>query len=201
MKADTLESAVRQAVSGGCSVIQLREKDCTSRDFFEQAVRLKKITDEFNVPLIINDRIDIALAVDAAGVHIGQEDIPAAAARRILGADKIIGVSAGTVAEALAAVRDGADYLGVGALYPTATKQDADTVSRETLAEIRRLADIPIVIIGGINRQTAGNFKNMGIDGLAVVSAVIAADDIAEAARELRSFWTDDDGRLLIGRN
>lgn len=189
MKADDLESAVSQAIAGGCSVVQLREKECTSREFYEQAVCLKSLTDKHSVPLIINDRLDIALAVDAAGIHIGQDDIPAAAARRILGKDKIIGVSAGSVNEALEAERQGADYIGVGAMYATPTKKDADIVSREELAEIRRLVHIPIVIIGGINRNTAASFAHMGIDGLAVVSAVIAAENITQAARELRDFW------------
>lgn len=189
MKAADLESAVRQAIAGGCSVVQLREKDCTSREFYEQAVRLKSLTDMYSVPLLINDRLDIALAVDAAGIHIGQEDIPVAAARQILGKDKIIGVSAGSVNEALKAERQGADYIGVGAMYATPTKKDADIVSCEILAEIRRLIHIPIVIIGGINRNTAGKFAHMGIDGLAVVSAVIAAENITQAARELRDFW------------
>ena len=137
------------------------------------------------MPLIINDRVDIALAVDADGVHVGQDDLPAREVRRILGPDKIVGVSAGCVEEAVRASADGADYLGVGAMYATSTKEDADVTSREELLKIRESVDLPIVVIGGINQQTYQNFKGIGIDGLAVVSAVIAAEDIEAAAREL----------------
>ncbi len=189
MSAATLEDAVRQAIEGGCSIVQLREKECTSREFYEQAVRLKAVTDAHQVPLIINDRLDIAQATGAAGVHIGQEDMPAAVARRVLGEDAIIGVSAGSLSEAVQAEKDGADYLGIGAMYPTPTKRDADLVDKETLRAIRKAVRIPIVIIGGINQATAPNFKQMGIDGIAVVSAVIAAPDIARAARKLRAVW------------
>ena len=178
MSTDTLEEAVEQAVRGGCTVVQLREKDCTSLEFYETAKRIKEITDKYQVPLIINDRVDIALAVDADGVHVGQDDLPAREVRRILGPDKIVGVSAGCVEEAV-------DYLGVGAMYATSTKEDADVTSREELLKIRESVDLPIVVIGGINQQTYQNFKGIGIDGLAVVSAVIAAKDIEAAAREL----------------
>ena len=131
MSTDTLEEAVEQAVQGGCTVVQLREKDCTSLEFYETARSIRKITDRYKVPLIINDRVDIALAVDADGVHVGQSDLPASVVRRILGPDKIIGVSAGTLAEALQAEAEGADYLGVGAMYATSTKEDADVTTIE----------------------------------------------------------------------
>lgn len=189
MSTDTLEEAVEQAVQGGCTVVQLREKDCTSLEFYETARSIKKITDRYKVPLIINDRVDIALAVDADGVHVGQSDLPASVVRRILGPDKIIGVSAGTLAEALQAEAEGADYLGVGAMYATSTKEDADVTTIEELKEIRKAVGIPIVVIGGINKNTLENFKGYGIDGLAVVSAVIAADDIKAAAGELVSMF------------
>ena len=186
MSTDTLEEAVEQAVRGGCTVVQLREKDCTSLEFYETAQRVRQITDRYQVPLIINDRVDIALAVDADGVHVGQDDLPAKEVRRILGPDKVVGVSAGCVEEAVKAAADGADYLGVGAMYATSTKEDADVTSREEeLLRIREAVDIPIVVIGGINQHTYQNFKGIGIDGLAVVSAVIAAKDIEAAAREL----------------
>lgn len=122
MSCETIEQSVEEGVKGGCTVIQLREKDCTSREFYELAVRVKKITDKYNVPLIINDRLDIAQAVDCAGVHLGQSDMPCAVARKILGDDKIIGISAATLEEAKKAQADGADYLGVGAMYATNTK-------------------------------------------------------------------------------
>ena len=189
MSTDTLEEAVEQAVQGGCTVVQLREKDCTSLEFYETARSIRKITDRYKVPLIINDRVDIALAVDADGVHVGQSDLPASVVRRILGPDKIIGVSAGTLAEALQAEAEGADYLGVGAMYATSTKEDADVTTIEELKEIRKAVGIPIVVIGGINKNTLENFKGYGIEGLAVVSAVIAADDIKAAAGELVSMF------------
>lgn len=185
MSTDTLEEAVEQAVRGGCTVVQLREKDCASLEFYETAKKVKEITDRYQVPLIINDRVDIALAVGADGVHVGQDDLPAGEVRRILGPDKIVGVSAGSVAEAVKAEEDGADYLGVGAMYATSTKEDADVTSREELLRIREAVDLPIVVIGGINRSNYRNFKGIGVNGLAVVSAVIAADDIEAAAREL----------------
>ena len=185
MSTDTLEEAVEQAVRGGCTVVQLREKDCTSLEFYETAKKVKEITDRHQVPLIINDRVDIALAVGADGVHVGQEDLPAKEVRRILGPDKIMGVSAGSVKEAVKAEEDGADYLGVGAMYATSTKEDALVTSREELLRIREAVDLPIVVIGGINRSNYRNFKGIGVNGLAVVSAVIAADDIEAAAREL----------------
>jgi thiamine-phosphate pyrophosphorylase len=185
MSTDTLEEAVTQAIEGGCTVIQLREKNCSSMEFYRTAMNLRAITRKYNVPFIINDRVDIALAVDADGVHVGQEDLPAKEVRRILGPDKILGVSAARLDEAVKAVEDGADYLGVGAMYPTGTKTDARPVTMEELREIRRAVEVPIVVIGGINLNTLDNFKHMGINGLAVVSAVIAADDIKEAAGEM----------------
>ena len=185
MSTDTIEEAVEQAVKGGCTVVQLREKDCSSLEFYETALRVKKITDEYKIPLIINDRVDIALALNADGVHLGQDDLPAASVRRILGGDKVIGVSAGSVREAVKAREDGADYLGVGAMHATSTKTDADVTTVEELKKIREMVDLPIVAIGGMNKQTLPELKGTGVDGIAVVSAVIAADDIERAASEL----------------
>lgn len=185
MSTDTIEEAVEQAVKGGCTVVQLREKDCSSLEFYETALRVKKITDEYKIPLIINDRVDIALAVNADGVHVGQDDLPAASVRWILGGDKVIGVSAGSVREAVKAREDGADYLGVGAMHATSTKTDADVTTVEELKKIREMVDLPIVAIGGMNKQTLPELKGTGVDGIAVVSAVIAADDIERAASEL----------------
>ena len=185
MSTETIEEAVEQAVKGGCTVIQLREKDCSSLEFYQTALRVKKITDQYQVPLIINDRVDIALAVNADGVHVGQDDLPAASVRKILGEDKIIGVSAGNVDEAVKAWKDGADYLGVGAMHTTSTKTDADVTTVEELKNIREAVDIPIVAIGGVNKNTLPELEGTGIDGIAVVSAVIAAKDIENAARDL----------------
>ncbi len=189
MSTNTLEEAVEQAILGGCSLIQLREKQSSSREFFEMAKRIKAITDRYRVPLIINDRIDIALAVDAAGVHLGQEDIPAKEARRIMGEEKVIGVSARTVELARKAVEDGADYLGVGAMFATSTKGNAKVIGKEKLKEIRAAVSIPIVAIGGINHSNAAQLVDIGINGLAVVSSVIGASDIQAAARKMRTIF------------
>lgn len=150
-------------------------------------MKVKEITDKHNIPLIINDRVDIALAVDAAGVHVGQSDIPAAIVRKVIGNDKILGVSTGSVNEALEAEKNGADYLGVGAMYSTGTKKDADSTSMDELRKIRENVSIPIVVIGGINKDRVKDFEGIGIDGLAIVSAIIAKKDITAAARELKN--------------
>lgn len=185
MTTETVEESVRLAVTGGCGVVQLREKEISSAEFYRLAVNTKKITDEAGAALIINDRVDIALAADADGVHVGQSDLPAAVVRRLIGPDKLLGVSVATLEQAKQAAADGADYLGVGAMYATQTKTDADIVTMEELRRIRAAVDIPIVVIGGINKNTLGNFKGIGVDGLAVVSAVVAQDDITNAAKEL----------------
>lgn len=194
MSTGTLGEAVKQAILGGCTVVQLREKDIPSLDFYLLASEIKKITDSYDIPLIINDRIDIAMAVGAAGVHIGQSDIPADIARKLIGRDMLLGVSVGEEAEAVNAVKAGADYLGVGAMFPTRTKPDAGVVSMEELKRIRRTVDIPIVVIGGINRENAMLFPPMGIDGLAVVSAVIAGPDIKKSAAALRGLFFGKEG-------
>ncbi|TCS72247.1 thiamine-phosphate pyrophosphorylase [Muricomes intestini] len=185
MSTDTLEEAVEQAIKGGCTLVQLREKNSSSLEFYETAKKIRKITRKYNIPLIINDRVDIALAVDADGVHVGQSDLPVKVVRRIIGQDKIVGVSAAKLSEARQAAEDGADYLGVGAMYPTDTKADARPVTMEELKEIRSAVNLPIVVIGGINQKTLHNFKGTGIDGLAVVSAVIAAENIEKAAHDM----------------
>ena len=186
MSCDSLTEAVEQAILGGCTMIQLREKELSSLEFYNQAVAVKQVTDKYHIPLIINDRIDIAMAVQATGVHIGQHDLPAAAVRKVIGENMLLGVSASSIAEAIQAQQDGADYLGVGAMFPTGTKTDADSVSMEELQKIRAAVSLPIVVIGGINKGNAGRFKPMGIDGLAVVSAIIAQSDIKAAAAELK---------------
>lgn len=186
MSSKTVEESVERAVAGGASVVQLREKDCTSREFYELAVRVRKITAPKNVPLIINDRIDICLAADADGVHLGQKDLPCREARRILGADKLIGVSAALPEEARQAQADGADYLGVGAVFPTGTKSDTRPVTPEIIREIRAAVTIPFVVIGGINAENIGELYGLGINGAAVVSAVVAREDVTSAARIMR---------------
>ena len=189
MSTRTLGEAVEQAVIGGCTLVQLREKDISALDFYALALEIKRITDRYGIPLIINDRIDIAMAAGAAGVHIGQQDIPADIARKVIGRDMLLGVSVGSATEALDAVKAGADYLGVGAMFPTGTKPDAGFVSMEELGRIRKAVDIPIVVIGGISRENAMLFRPMGVDGLAVVSAVIAQPDIKASAADLKSLF------------
>ena len=189
MSCDSLTEAVEQAILGGCTMIQLREKELPSLEFYNQAVAVKQVTERYHIPLIINDRIDIAMAVQATGVHIGQHDLPAAAVRKVIGENMLLGVSASSIAEAIQAQQDGADYLGVGAMFPTGTETDADSVSMEELQKIRAAVSLPIVVIGGINKGNAGRFKPMGIDGLAVVSAIIAQSDIKAAAAELKDLF------------
>jgi thiamine-phosphate pyrophosphorylase len=185
MSTQTLEQAVEQAILGGCTLVQLREKLASSLEFYKNALSVKAITDKYNVPLIINDRVDIALAIDAAGVHLGQSDLPAIVVRNILGIDKVIGVSANSVEAAIKAQQDGADYIGVGALHSTNTKTDVNVICKEELVKIREAVTLPIVGIGGINKENAGNLTDTGIDGIAVVSAVIAQKDISKATKEL----------------
>lgn len=180
------EDLVGRAIRGGCTLVQLREKEASSGEFYERALRLKKVTDYFHVPLIIDDRIDIMLAVDASGVHLGQSDLPAEVARQIIGPDKILGVSARTVEDAEKAENDGADYLGVGAVYPTTTKGDAEKVSREELEKICSTVSIPVVAIGGLNARNILLLEGSGISGVAVVSAIMAQDRPEEAARLLK---------------
>ena len=189
MSSATIEESVEQAIHGGCTLVQLREKDLSSRAFYETAVRVRKVTERLGRPLIINDRLDIAIAVDADGVHIGQEDLPAEVVRRMIGQDKIVGVSASNLAQALAAENVGADYIGVGAMYATGTKSDADITSFDELRRIRQAVALPIVVIGGINKETVPHFAGTGIDGLAVVSAIVSQRDVTAAARELKALF------------
>lgn len=183
---EKLTETVEQAISGGVTLVQLREKDISSRAFYEEAQALKKITAYYHVPLIINDRLDIMLAVDADGLHIGQSDIPAAVARRIMGKNKILGLSAGTLEEAKKAKADGADYIGVGAVFPTSTKKDAVWVGKEALREIKAQTSLPIVGIGGICAENINQIYGSGIDGIAVVSAIMASKDPKGAAEVLK---------------
>lgn len=180
-----LAKTVEQAIQGGVTVVQVREKNLSSAEFYQVALVIKGVTEKYGVPLIVNDRADIALAVDAAGLHIGQDDLPVVVARELLGPDKIIGVSAATLAEALLAQEQGADYLGIGAVFPTNTKDDADSVSLAELQAIKAKVKIPIVAIGGINGSNIRDVMNTGIDGVAVVSAIVAAADPKAAACKL----------------
>ena len=189
MATESIEECVEQSIAGGVTVIQLREKTASSNEFYQIALRVREVTARLGVPLIINDRADIALAVSADGVHIGQDDLPYEAARRIVRHDKIIGVSASNLSEALAASEAGADYLGIGAMFSTETKADANLTSVDELRLIRDRIKIPLVVIGGINKKTIPFFRGIGIDGIAVVSAIVSQTDKKEAARELKSLF------------
>jgi thiamine-phosphate pyrophosphorylase len=178
---------VRAAIAGGATVVQLREKEASTREMIELGQALRAITRAAGVPLIVNDRVDVALAIEADGVHVGQEDMPAALARRLIGPHRILGVSAATVAEAEQAVRDGADYLGVGDVYGTPSKPDAGPpIGLEGLATIARAVAIPVVAIGGITPENAAATIDAGAVGVAVISAIVGAPDPAAAARQLR---------------
>lgn len=168
---------IEDAIKGGVTIVQLREKTGDTGDIYKIAVKVKEITDKYDIPLIINDRIDIMLAVDCAGIHIGQSDMPCKIARKMVGPDKIIGVSTSTVEESKKAQMDGADYLGCGAVYPTETKKDATHVTKETLKEISENVDIPVVAIGGIKLDNAENLANTRIKGLCFVSEIMNADN------------------------
>ena len=186
LKGRNLTKVIEEAIIGGTSIVQLREKCASSLEFYEIAKEVKKITDKYNVPLIINDRIDIALAIDASGVHLGQSDIPCSIARKILPKGKIIGVSAHNLKEAEKALKDGADYLGCGAVFNTSTKKDVTTLSYEGLKEITDNINIPVVAIGGINENNIMTLKGSGINGVAVVSSIIGKENVKGASEKLK---------------
>lgn len=185
MRAPSIESAVKQAILGGCTMVQLREKNISAAEYYAIAARVKRVTSQYGVPLIINDRADIAAAADAAGVHVGQSDLPAKAARRVVGLRKIVGVSVDCAEQALQAQKDGADYLGV-TVFGTGTKSDTSVVTTAELKRITSAVSIPVVAIGGINVSTLPSLEATGIAGISVVSAILSADDIGRAARELK---------------
>jgi thiamine-phosphate diphosphorylase len=182
------EEIVAAALRGGATLIQYREKNATTRQMIEQAARVRDLCRAYGVPLVINDRVDVALAVEADGVHVGPDDMPVALARRLLGRDKIVGASAGTVAEADAAIAAGADYLGVGAIFATTSKADAgEPIGLEGLEQIVRISPIPVVGIAGIHAANAASVIRVGAQGIAVISAVVAAEDVERATRELKN--------------
>lgn len=183
-----LPDIIRQAVAGGASVVQLRDKHASSREMYALGRELLTITRVAGVPLIVNDRVDIALAINADGVHVGQDDLPAAIVREIIGTQRLLGVSAETVEQAQAAAAAGADYLGVGTVYPTGTKPDANApIGVAGVAQIVQATNLPCVAIGGITAANTAPLLAVGVQGVAVVSAIIAADDPAAAAREFRT--------------
>lgn len=186
MSTKTLQECVEEALRGGCTMVQLREKELDAGPFYRLGKSIKTICDRYHVPLIINDRVDVALALQARGVHIGQNDLDCQTTRKLVGPNMLLGVSVTTVGEALKAEAEGADYLGVGAMFATATKEDAQLVSLEELKRIREAVSIPLVVIGGMNEQTIPLCVGMGIQGVAVVSAVVSKHDIASSSSELK---------------
>ena len=175
------------AIEGGASLIQFRDKEMTTRELVETAQRLRELTSQNGVPFIVNDRLDVALAVEADGVHVGQDDMPAALARQLIGPNKILGVSASTVEEALQAEREGADYVSASPVFTTPTKPDAPPpTGLEGLRAIVEAVNLPVIAIGGINEQNATEVMEAGAQGVAVISAVVSAPDIVAAARRLR---------------
>lgn len=173
-----LIDCVREALEGGVTLVQYRAKTASSAEMYAEALQLKALCDSFNVPLIINDRLDIAMAVGAAGVHLGQDDLPCVAARKILGEDYIIGVSAHNPAEAKAALQSGADYLGCGAVFGTATKADVKKLGTDGLAAICKAKGLPVVGIGGVTADNYREVRAAGADGAAIVSGILAQPDI-----------------------
>lgn len=186
LNGETLYSQVEKTLEGGTTFVQLREKEMDEEHFLEEAKEIKKLCAEYNVPFVINDNVDIALEMDADGVHVGQSDMEAGDVRAKLGSDKIIGVSAQTVEQALLAQERGADYLGVGAVFHTDSKADAAEVSHETLKAICEAVDIPVIAIGGISKDNVENLAGSGICGIAVISAIFAEKDIKGATEELK---------------
>ena len=187
VKDTTLMDQVKEALEGGITFLQLREKHLSKEEFIKEAREMKELSQEYKVPFVINDNIEVALAVDADGVHIGQNDMSVEEARKLLGEDKIIGVSAHNVEEAIKAQKGGADYLGVGAVCATSTKKDANVVSKEEIKKICHTVEIPVVAIGGIKKENIKTLEGTDVDGVAVVSAIFAAKDIKKDTKQLRS--------------
>lgn len=180
-----LIDCVREALEGGVTLVQYRAKTASSAEMYAEALQLKALCDSFNVPLIINDRLDIAMAVGAAGVHLGQDDLPCAAARKLLGEDYLIGVSAHNPAEAKAALQSGADYLGCGAVFGTATKADVKKLGTDGLAAICKAKGLPVVGIGGVTADNYREVRAAGADGAAIVSGILAQPDIRATVRAI----------------
>lgn len=183
---NSLYKQVEDAIKGGATFIQLREKNLSYEKFLEEAKKIKEITDKYGVPFVINDNVEIAKEIDADGVHVGQSDTEAKRAREILGKDKIIGISAGNLKEAIDAEKNGADYIGIGAMFHTDTKSDATSVTFEEAKEITGKVNIPVVAIGGINSENILSLKGTGVDGVAVISAIFSHENIYDATHKLR---------------
>lgn len=187
LNGETLYSQVEKALKGGATFIQLREKKLDEGSFLEEAKEIQKLCKEYNVPFVINDNVEIAKKINADGVHVGQSDMEAQNVREILGDDKIIGVSAQTVEQALLAEKHGADYLGVGAVFKTGSKDDAEEVSHDELERICKAVSIPVIAIGGITHDNVKELAGRGIVGIAVISAIFGQKDIENATKELKA--------------
>ena len=183
---ETLYDQVKKALDGGATFVQLREKNLDREVFLAEAKEIQKLCKEYGVPFVVNDEVSIAKDIDADGVHVGQSDMEAMDVRKILGPDKIIGVSAQTVEQAIIAEKHGADYLGVGAVFTTGSKDDADDVSHETLKASCEAVSIPVIAIGGITKDNVAEFAGSGICGVAVISAIFGQKDIQKATEELK---------------
>ncbi|WHY98900.1 thiamine phosphate synthase [Peribacillus simplex] len=188
---EELTKIIAESVSGGVSIVQLREKNNSSLSFYKKATALKQLLNELSIPLIINDRVDIALAVAADGIHIGQDDLPLTVVKQMVPEDMIVGVSVSTLEEALEAERNGADYIGVGSVFPTKTKQDATLMAIGDLEEICRSVSIPAVAIGGITADNISSLSDSGLSGTAVVSAIMNADSPKRASESLLKIIKD----------
>lgn len=186
LNGESLYEQVEKAIKGGATVVQLREKNLDEESLLSEALEIQALCKKYKIPFIINDHVEIAKKINADGVHVGQSDGKAENIRAMLGDEKILGVSAQTVEQALLAEKAGADYLGVGAVFPTGSKPDADDVSFDTLKEICSAVSISVVAIGGISAKNAEMLKNSGISGIAVISAIFAAEDIESATKKLR---------------
>lgn len=182
----TLTEQIEQALEGGVTILQLREKALSEEEFIKEATEVKKICTRYGVPLIINDNVEVALKSGADGVHVGIEDMPVGEIRKMVGKDFIIGATAKTVEQAVKAQNDGADYIGVGAVFPSPTKKNAIRITKEQLCSITSSVSVPAVAIGGITLENAEEIKGGGVCGIAVVSAVFSADDILSACRKLK---------------
>ena len=191
-KSDDVEkflNTIEEGIKGGVSVVQIREKTAETLDFYNLALKVKEITEKYGIPLIINDRVDVALAIDADGVHVGQSDMPCDITRKLIGDNKILGVSAATIEEAKKAEKDGADYIGTGAVFPTATKDDAPSITKQDLKNVVESINIPVVAIGGITLENAHELTDTGIAGLSVVSAIMSSENPKKSSEELLNIF------------
>ena len=186
LNGETLLEQVEKSIKGGATFMQLREKNLDYETFLQEAIEIQELCRKYGIPFVVNDNVDIAVKMGAYGIHVGQSDMEAGDVRAMIGEDAILGVSAQTVEQALLAEKRGADYLGVGAVFPTGSKDDADDVSHEELKAICEAVSIPVVAIGGISRNNVMELKGTGIDGIAVISAIFAQPDIEKATAELR---------------